>query len=415
MGRYIQIAERSFNPGISDTKNFYGSGQYRIFNSSTTWTVPTGVSSVRVTALGGGGGGGGAWSPQDNSAPDFQVCYDKFWSIGGGGGGGAYTVGVASVTPGCSCCIVVGAGGAGSCQFVSYWQNTTCANCCNCSWQCCCGLNSGLLCASNGSSGGYSCAFGICAGGGAGGCGGRCGWGSLEACVWCVCTNWNTYCNCINCGCSGGGCAAGGTTGNGFVTYCGAPGSPVCWTSLNQCIVTDGRICNNSYGGGAGSPLGHASGTSIPTVFNCCCAFDGSNDTESTLILKYDLPFPRWEGQVIYTQSCGVGRPGAALVCCSAQTTCGCCSCYCCVSMCRWQAAPQSANFCVCSLGCSNDTTIVCGNPFTYACAGLGAGGVATWISNACQSGCVRYCNRYCCWTVSNTIKGGNGQIIVEW
>ncbi len=64
---------------------------------ANTWTVPAGVSSVKVEVWGGGGGGGGA----DGGA-------------GGGGGGGSYTINSSiSVLPGQTYTITVGAGGAG--------------------------------------------------------------------------------------------------------------------------------------------------------------------------------------------------------------------------------------------------------------------------------------------------------------
>lgn len=80
------------------------------FTSSTTWTVPTGVTSlvaVAMTAAGGGGAGGGIAAVADQTLPRV--------SGGGGGGGGApYSLttnvdlaGATSVTIG------IGAGGAG--------------------------------------------------------------------------------------------------------------------------------------------------------------------------------------------------------------------------------------------------------------------------------------------------------------
>ncbi len=68
------------------------------FNSSGTFTVPVGVTSVTVEAWGGGGAGGGATG---NPA------------AGGGGAGGAYAKNTFSVTAGNSFTITVGAGGAG--------------------------------------------------------------------------------------------------------------------------------------------------------------------------------------------------------------------------------------------------------------------------------------------------------------
>lgn len=62
---------------------------------TTSWTVPTGVTSVSVLVVaGGGGGGGGAFG-------------------GGGGGGGFVNKTNYAVTPGASITVTVGAGGAG--------------------------------------------------------------------------------------------------------------------------------------------------------------------------------------------------------------------------------------------------------------------------------------------------------------
>jgi hypothetical protein len=61
---------------------------------STTWTAPTGVTSVDYLVVAGGGGGGG--------------------DMGGGGGAGGFRTGTLSVTAGNSYTVTVGAGGAGS-------------------------------------------------------------------------------------------------------------------------------------------------------------------------------------------------------------------------------------------------------------------------------------------------------------
>jgi hypothetical protein len=72
-----------------------GGGQLRTqtFTSSTTWTCPTGVTSVFAVVFGGGGGGVGAY----------------FQSAGGGYGGVAS--GMYTVTPGTNYTITVGGGG----------------------------------------------------------------------------------------------------------------------------------------------------------------------------------------------------------------------------------------------------------------------------------------------------------------
>ncbi len=70
------------------------------FTSSTTWTVPTGVTSVSYLVVGGGGGGGGAHQGAGSGGS------------GGGGGSGGYRTGTLSVTPGASVTVTVGAGGS---------------------------------------------------------------------------------------------------------------------------------------------------------------------------------------------------------------------------------------------------------------------------------------------------------------
>ena len=77
----------------------YTSGAYTVVEFQTAgtcaWTVPSGVTSVDVLAV-GGGGGGGAWV-----------------GAGGGGGGVTETMGV-SVSAGSTVDVLVGAGGVGS-------------------------------------------------------------------------------------------------------------------------------------------------------------------------------------------------------------------------------------------------------------------------------------------------------------
>jgi hypothetical protein len=420
MGRYIQTPERDFNPGLSDTKRFYGSGQYRIFSSSGTWTVPLGVSTVRVSALGAGGGGGGHWFAHENSIGCLSgFCTTNFmgsWSIAGNGGGGAYTVGVASVTPGCVCCVVVGACGTtrGICV---YWQ---CPGS-GCQSTCCAACTIGSLCGLNGGDGGFSCALGICAPGGKGGTGGRCGCGGLDPTIWCVTTNWSTYCSCTCAGCSGCICGgAGGSGSNGFVNYCGGSGTAGGW-----CECGSNRLlnCTKQFGcaGAAGSPLGHGEGPVVPNVFNSL-AFDGSTDSEAFLISKYDLPYPRWCGQIIYTQAPGtLGAPGNnTCVCCTCGT--GCCgtSGYCCIFKSKWNA--PCAGFCCCFID-SNNWTVNC-NSSIWSCAGLGAGGMHCAIGaqayydaspgngacGACGPAPQNNLSTSSCGT-----RAGNGEVILEW
>ena len=75
------------------------------FNSTSSWTAPTGVTSINYLCVAGGAGGG---------------C------TGGGGGAGGYLTGTSlSVTPGTTYAITVGSGGTGSTVATSSGGNGT--------------------------------------------------------------------------------------------------------------------------------------------------------------------------------------------------------------------------------------------------------------------------------------------------
>jgi hypothetical protein len=76
----------------------------QVFTSSGTFTVPLGVSAVKVTVIGGGGGGGGA--TRGGSGTPNQVS-------GGGGGAGVTTEWVTGLTQSSTVSVTVGAAGAG--------------------------------------------------------------------------------------------------------------------------------------------------------------------------------------------------------------------------------------------------------------------------------------------------------------
>ena len=76
-----------------------GFSQATVFNASGVFTVPAGVTQVRVSLVGGGGGGGGGGGVENFS--------------GAGGGGGGYGRGVFTMTPGAAIAVTVGAGGNG--------------------------------------------------------------------------------------------------------------------------------------------------------------------------------------------------------------------------------------------------------------------------------------------------------------
>ena len=63
-----------------------------VFQTSGSWTVPSGITKCKVTVIGGGAGGGGTGSA--------------------GGGAGGCAIKICTVTPGASVTITIGAGGA---------------------------------------------------------------------------------------------------------------------------------------------------------------------------------------------------------------------------------------------------------------------------------------------------------------
>jgi hypothetical protein len=74
---------------------------------SGTYTVPAGVSYLRVRMVGGGGGGGGAGSTGSNGGTGGNTTFGSSFLVAGGGVGGSYTI--SSATP-----MSGGAGGSAS-------------------------------------------------------------------------------------------------------------------------------------------------------------------------------------------------------------------------------------------------------------------------------------------------------------
>lgn len=103
-----QVNSRVVPPGFMGE---FGSGLWRVFQTSGTFKVPPGVYKLRARVVGAGGGGA------------LNGC---------GGGGGGYAHGVISVLPGDTITITVGAGGVsgtpgtagGSSSFGSYISAT---------------------------------------------------------------------------------------------------------------------------------------------------------------------------------------------------------------------------------------------------------------------------------------------------
>jgi hypothetical protein len=87
--------------------------QHQLFTSNGTFIVPVGVTSVKVTVVGGGG----------NDADCFCCgCFGCCWSYGGGGGGAAIKI-INNLMPGQAIAVTVG-GLAGTSSFGTYCSAT---------------------------------------------------------------------------------------------------------------------------------------------------------------------------------------------------------------------------------------------------------------------------------------------------
>jgi hypothetical protein len=104
----------TFNDATTQTTAFKGNAILgQVFTSSSTFTIPTGVSSLKVTIVGGGGNGG------QGGANGI------FYAAGGGGGAGATAISyLTSLTPGNTIVVTVGAAG-GLSRIASGTQSIT--------------------------------------------------------------------------------------------------------------------------------------------------------------------------------------------------------------------------------------------------------------------------------------------------
>ena len=80
-----------------------GFTNFQVFDNSSSWTVPAGVTKIMVEVWGGGGGGSAIGAALNNGVGTNSR---------GGGGGGGYGKGIYSVTPNTTYSIAVGDGGA---------------------------------------------------------------------------------------------------------------------------------------------------------------------------------------------------------------------------------------------------------------------------------------------------------------
>lgn len=92
-------ATQSYTQGLLTTAAS-SAGNIQYFTSSGTFTVPTGITRVKVQVIGGGGAG---------NATTFLA--GNIWMNGGGGGGGGFGEGVFTVTPGATIAVTIGAAG----------------------------------------------------------------------------------------------------------------------------------------------------------------------------------------------------------------------------------------------------------------------------------------------------------------
>jgi hypothetical protein len=89
------------------TSNVYAGGQGQVFTSNGTFTIPTGITAVKIIVIGGGGRGGadGTYTPSGCGLPS------QYNSGGGGGAGGCAIRYLTGLTPGNTLAVTIGAGG----------------------------------------------------------------------------------------------------------------------------------------------------------------------------------------------------------------------------------------------------------------------------------------------------------------
>jgi hypothetical protein len=100
----VLTADTASSGGVKWT-TLSGYTTVQVFNSSTTWTVPAGITRCAYYAVGGGGGG-----------YTGAIRFTNVTGDGGDGGTGGQIVGDTfyTVTPGASITVTVGGGGAGA-------------------------------------------------------------------------------------------------------------------------------------------------------------------------------------------------------------------------------------------------------------------------------------------------------------
>ena len=340
----------------------FGSGQFEYFGVSGTFTVPEGVTRVRVTALGAGGAGTCGRSPS-------RSCNNSPTQGGHGGGGAGYVLAEVAVTPGTTCTVTVG----------SYPGGTTCM---------------GTQIIANG------------------GCNASIGCSALR------CDNYSQTCGfCDNLGCGGAGgtgvvCGAEVTsivTASGSCGTCGLCGSACDFASCFSAFRVQDTNCNvcvpfniGGKGGAAGSYLGVTASSPFPGTLGAdifaCKAFNG----EALAVADLSVPVvkPRWPGEFIVSTSrldtsiagTAAGFPSATYI----------------------ASVFGGAN----SSPCCCDTAIRCNG--VAGCGGGGPGNAAMNMARCCNCS---YSNQNVCGSCPcgqcgpalGCVNGGNGYFVIEY
>ena len=368
MARYVSLPKELvasplvFGKKPCTTYTAFGSGQFEFFGVSGTFTVPTGVTKVRVSALGAGGAPSCACSPY-MSCP----CHP---SMGGhGGGGGGYVLAEVDVTPGTACTITVGAYPGGTTCMGT--QIIAAGGCAGVAFQ-------GFLCGNYG----QSCDY--CTGGAGRGCGGAGGTGTA-----------NTAAN-VTC----------------LITACGGCGLCGCPQAMASCFTHTCTNCGNcniyhfpvmgGKGGAAGSYLGTTTQSEFPGTTGsdlfACKAFNG----EALAINDVSVPVvkPRWPGEFIVSTS----RLDSSI----AGTAAG----YPCPTYIASVFGGANSSPCCC------DTAIRCNG--VAGCGGGGPGNAAMNMARCCNCS---YSNQNVCGSCPcgqcgpalGCVNGGNGYFVIEY
>jgi hypothetical protein len=99
-GTGISISGGTGAVTVTNTASSLPGSQGQAFTSSGTFTIPAGITALKITVVGGGGGGNGGWG----------LFQDPDIGGGGGGGGGTAISYLTGLTPGNTLAVTIGAG-----------------------------------------------------------------------------------------------------------------------------------------------------------------------------------------------------------------------------------------------------------------------------------------------------------------